>query len=42
VTAFAQLKPDQVTSLVAAATAGEMPEVDDLPAWANEVKKTTP
>jgi hypothetical protein len=42
VSAFAQLKPEQVTALVAAATAGEMPEVDDLPAWANEVKKTTP
>ena len=43
VTAFAQLKPEQVTALISSATAGEMPpDADDMPAWANEGKKTTP
>jgi hypothetical protein len=43
VTAFAQLKPEQVTTLITSATNGEMPETaDDMPAWANEGKKTTP
>ena len=43
VSAFAQLKPEQVTVLIAAATNGEMPEnAYDMPAWANEGKKTTP
>jgi hypothetical protein len=50
VSAFAQLKPEQVTVLIAAATNGEMPETaddmpawaNDMPAWANEGKKTTP
>jgi hypothetical protein len=42
ITSSAQLKPDQCTILLASATAGEMPEVEDLPDWANEGKKTTP